>query len=212
MPVGRFPGLLCSELPEITGTFYGRVKELQEIRQALDPSRRGRKSVLLRGIGGSGKTQLALRHIQQDLQRYSAVLWVNASTREHAGLSFTEAAGIISSSWPPDLPTVYRRDEADDVLKVTARLRSTRYYNWLLVIDSADELDKDELSRYIPTCEHGSVLVTSTRSRACNGFKPNKPLEVQGLDLQSSSALLLEKAWRASIDDNGKRIEVRTPR
>lgn len=200
----RYPGLVCSELPEITDTFYGRVKELQEIREALDPFRRGRKSVLLCGIGGSGKTQLALRHVQQDLQRYSAVLWVNASTKEHARLSFTQAAGTISSRWPPDLPAVYRRDKDDPVLMVTARFRSTRYSNWLLVVDSADELDNCELSRYIPTCDHGSILVTSTRPRACKGFRPDRPLEVQGLDLQSSLALLLKSARRADIDEKGE--------
>ena len=185
----------------ITHTFYGRKNELCKIREALDPSRHGRKSLLLRGMGGSGKTQLALQHIQQDGHRYSAILWVNASSTEHARMSFSEAATTISSSWPRELPVAFAGPNTDNVLKVTARLRSTRYTNWLIVIDSIDDPEEGQLSKYVPSGEYGSVLVTSTRHLVCNGFRPGNPLAVDGLDPQSSRDLILATAERA---DTGK--------
>ena len=194
--------LVLSTLPMITNTFYGRENELCEIRKALDPSRPGRKSLLLLGMGGSGKTQLALRHIQQDGQRYSAILWVNASTTEHARWSFSEAAAITSSSWPRELPVAYTGPDTDNVLKVIARLRSTRYTNWLMVIDSIDDPEEGQLSRYVPSSEYGSVLVTSTRHLACNGFRPGKRLAVDGLDPQSSRALILATAERTDMGED----------
>lgn len=127
---------MLSALPISTNTFYGREHELCEIREALDPSQPGRKSLLLLGIGGTGKTQLALRHIQQDGQRYSAILWINASTVEHAKWSFSDAAATISSSWPRELPVPHAAKDTDSTLKVISRLRSTRFTNWLIVIDS----------------------------------------------------------------------------
>lgn len=196
--------LVLSALPMITNTFYGRENELCEMREALDPVRPGRKSLLLLGIGGSGKTQLALRHIQQDGQRYSAILWVNASTREHARWSFSEATAIISSSWPRELPVAYAGADTDNVLKVITRLRSTRYTNWLIVIDSIDDPEEGQLSRYMPYSEYGSVLVTSTRHIACNGFRPGKRLVVDGLDHQSSRSLILATAERADLGEDCK--------
>lgn len=198
----RFRGLVLSTLPIITNTFYGREYELGEIRQALDPCQPGRKSLLLHGMGGSGKTQLSLQHILQDGQKYAAILWIDASTQEHAMMSFAEAAGIISSSWPPDLPTVYAGP--DELLMVTARLRSTRYTNWLLVIDSIDNLKPDQLLRCMPSCEYGSILAMSTQYQARNGFTPGKLLAVDGLDLKSSRALLLAMAGHAEVGEDGK--------
>ena len=187
----------------MTHTFYGRKNELCEIRKALDPSQHGRKILLLRGIGGSGKTQLALQHIQQDGHRYSAILWVNASTTEHARMSFSEAATMILSSWPRELPVPFAGSDTDNVLRVVARLRSTRYTNWLMVIDSIDDSD-GQLSKYVPSGEYGSVLVTSTRQVACNGFRPDKPLVVEGLDPQSSRALILGTAERTDTGEDRK--------
>src|SRR4051794_37601302 len=97
--MNRFPGLVCSRLPEGTDSFYGREEELLQIRQALDPSQPGQKIVLLYGIGGAGKTQLALRHIHQEQGRYSAIVWVDAFTRDHSASSLDEAAATISSIW-----------------------------------------------------------------------------------------------------------------
>jgi hypothetical protein len=118
-------------------------------------------------------------------------------------MSFSEAATIILSSWPRELPVAFAGPETENVLKVIARLRSTRYTNWLIVIDSIDDPD-GQLSRYIPSGEYGSVLVTSTRQLACNGFRPDKPLLVEGLDPQSSRALIFATAERVDTGEDRK--------
>ncbi|RYO97915.1 hypothetical protein DL764_007239 [Monosporascus ibericus] len=185
--------LLLSTLPQSTHSFYGRQTELSEIREALDPGQPGRKCVLLCGIGGSGKTQLALRHIEEQGHRYSAIVWINASTKEHASQSLSEAAVEMASRWPKDLPWTHNRPDASDALKVTSRLRSTVHSKWLLVIDSADDT---KINQYVPDCNHGSVMVTSTTVRACRGFSPGPGarIDVGGLDLANSRSLLLKLA------------------
>ncbi|WQF85275.1 Putative tetratricopeptide-like helical domain superfamily [Colletotrichum destructivum] len=197
---------MLSTMPMATESFYGRNAELREMQTALDPSKPGRKSLLIYGMGGSGKTQLTLRHIQQEGTRYSAVIWINGSTQEHAQRSFAEAAGFISSSWPRDLPIPYAG--SDDLLMVSARLRLTLLTNWLLVIDSADNPEQGQLSSFIPTCPHGSVLITSTRLLKLHGFKPDRPMSMNGLDPQSSQDLLVEMSGRDE-DDNDDRMLAR---
>jgi len=193
--------LICSSLPEATASFYGRGDELAELREALDPAGPGRKSVLLCGMGGSGKTQLALRHIQEEESRYSAIIWIQASTETDATYSISEALSTIASDWPRDLPLTQSRAGTPDTLQLTSRLRSTRYQNWLLVVDSADD-PNDFLHEYIPDCRHGSVLVTSTRHRACKAFKPTR-VPVEGLDLESARALLASVSGRNGGEDEG---------
>ncbi|GJC99964.1 ankyrin repeat domain-containing protein 52 [Colletotrichum higginsianum] len=193
-------------MPMATESFYGRDAELREMKASLDPSKPGRKSLLIYGMGGSGKTQLTLRHIRQEESRYSSVIWINGSTKEHAQRSFAEAAGYITSSWPRDLPTPYAG--SDDLLLVSARLRSTLLTNWLLVIDSADNPEQGQLSSFIPTCPHGSVLITSTRLLKSNGFQPDRPMSMHGLDPQSSQDLLVEMSGRDE-DENDDRMIAR---
>ncbi|RYP48008.1 hypothetical protein DL769_011253 [Monosporascus sp. CRB-8-3] len=189
----RSSPLLLSTLPQSTHSFYGRQAELSEIREALDPAQPARKCVLLCGIGGSGKTQLALRHIEEEGHRYSVIVWINASTKEHASQSLSEAAVEMASQWPKDLPWTHNRPDASDALKVTSRLRSTIHSKWLLVIDSADDT---KINQYIPDCNHGSVMVTATTVRACRGFNPGPGgrIDVGGLDLANSRSLLLKLA------------------
>jgi hypothetical protein len=184
--------LVCSELPVATSTFCGRATELLAIAEALDPARSGQKGIVLYGIGGSGKTQLALRYINQCQQFYSAIIWIDVTTAEHAIQSFDEAADMISSKWPPsDLPITY--GGSANWRKVIARLRSTCYPRWLLVIDSVDDLDREDFAQYVPSCQYGSVIVTSTKYRAAEVFRL-PPLEIDRLDLDSSRELLLTRA------------------
>ena len=177
-----------------------------KITNALDPSQTGQKGIVLSGIGGSGKTQIVLRYIYQYQHHYSAIIWNNASTKEHARQSFADAADIISSNWPRDLPLAYLGP--DDLQRVTSRLRSTFHPNWLLVIDSVDDLEQDEFDKYIPFCHHGSILITSTQFRTPKGVKVQR-LEVDGLDNESSRRLLLAKAERCDISKDGGRHPVK---
>jgi hypothetical protein len=199
--------LLFSELlPAATDTFYGRVNELLTIEKALDPTKLGQKGIVLWGIGGSGKTQLALRYIKQHPQLYTAIIWIDASTAESTRQSFAEALNVILSNWPTrDLPIAYTGSSA--WRKVIARLRSTCHTRWLLVIDSVDDLNRDDFAQYIPSCNYGSVIVTSTQSRAPEVFGLPE-LEVDSLELDCGCALLFARACSsigsADVSEDGK--------
>jgi hypothetical protein len=190
--------LLFSELPPATDTFFGRTSELLTIEKALDPSKPGQKGIVLYGIGGSGKTQLALRYIEQHKQLYTAIFWINASTEEYLIQSFANAAEIISAHWPvADL--FHNYTTSSGYQKVTGQLQSTSYTKWLLIIDSVDDFEQVSLKQYVPRCSHGSVIITSTQSRTGDVIRM-PGLEVDHLDPGSSRELLLTCASRSTID------------
>lgn len=165
---------------------------------ALDPTNQGqRKGIVLFGIGGSGKTQLVLQYVEKYRQSYTTILWINASSVEHTKQSFAQAAGLISSGWPPDTPVPLAGSE--DWQKVTARLRCTVHRRWLLVIDSIDDLDQDDFKRYIPSCNFGSIIITSTYSQAPYVFRLSS-VEVGSLGLRSASELLFARASTSNGD------------
>jgi Cdc6-like AAA superfamily ATPase len=176
------------------------------MKELLDPTKPGQKGVVLCGIGGSGKTQTTLHFITKFKERYSSFIWINASTIEQTKQSFSEVADTIRSSWPlRDLPVTYTGSYSWK--KVVDRLRTTRYNNWLLIIDSVDDLNLEDYKSYVPSCKHGSIIVTSTQSQASEVFRMPM-IEVDGLDTQSGCQLLTARILRlereADLSDSGK--------
>ncbi len=68
----RSPGRRRHNLPTILTTFVGRVNELQEVQRLLTDAR----LVTLSGVGGSGKTRLALEVAAESLRAYPDGVWV----------------------------------------------------------------------------------------------------------------------------------------
>ena len=87
-------------MPLSTDTFCGREVELQTMTGALHPAKPGPKAkpkgLVLYGIGGSGKTQLALQYIQTHRNLYKAIVWINASSAQDLQATFAEAADLLS--------------------------------------------------------------------------------------------------------------------
>jgi AAA+ ATPase superfamily predicted ATPase len=58
--------------------FVARENELAEMGQCLQ-SNKSRSAVILHGLGGIGKTQLAIEYIRRYKEKYTAVFWLNAN-------------------------------------------------------------------------------------------------------------------------------------
>lgn len=134
--------------------------------------------VVLHGLGGSGKTEAAVRFAERHRQDYSAVFWVHGAdeARLHDGF---EAIGKVVF----DGQIVPSADYANE-----AKIWFTKHSGWLLIIDNAnDESALDELRRnYLKGGMIGHVLVTSrnpTASAHWNG--------VEIADMEQSEAVEL---------------------
>lgn len=90
---------VLSDLPVTSHAFFGRILELSQLRMmlSLQPGEIGRKAVVLWGLGGFGKTRIALQYLRMYQKYYTAILWINAATFESAEESFTQVASVLAS-------------------------------------------------------------------------------------------------------------------
>ena len=68
----------------VAGNFVDRDTEMEQIENSLlqsDPQG-GRKIHVLHGLGGIGKTQLAIAYARKHQDVYSAIIWVNGNSKD----------------------------------------------------------------------------------------------------------------------------------
>ena len=87
-----------SDVSEIE-QFVAREEEFAEIHRTLrgDGSRR---TVVLHGLGGIGKTQLAIAYAKRYKGNYSAIFWLNIKDEDSLKQSFAKAAKQILLEHP----------------------------------------------------------------------------------------------------------------
>ncbi len=107
----------------------------------------------LHGLGGVGKTQVALEYAYRHGLEYSAVLWIEAETSERVMSSILRIAETLQ------LPV---QQEADHqrVAAAVQRWLST-HSQWLLIWDNLEDLEL--LQRFLPSARQGAVLITTRR-------------------------------------------------
>ena len=165
------------------------------------PGGTGQQRAVLWGLGGFGKTRIALEYLKIHQKDYSAVLWINAATYESAEESFAQAAIELRSrhGFQCSMPLVGSRV---NVRLVQRWLASSKNKDWLMVLDSLDDLESFDCRDLLPQCSHGTILVTSTLSDAMEvlGFRG---LEISGLDLIDGCEMLLSGAGVEPGSDKG---------
>ncbi|KAF2135076.1 uncharacterized protein K452DRAFT_261099, partial [Aplosporella prunicola CBS 121167] len=140
--------------------FVGRSAELDVLKQKLLVNKDCQK-VAISGLGGIGKTQVALQFayfVKESYPEFS-VFWVQAlsiETFERGCIEMATALGI-------------RQESKDDVKKlVQRRLCGKAAGKWLLIIDNADDLDllrgseqTEGLLTFLPESENGLTIFTT---------------------------------------------------
>ncbi len=107
------------------------------------------------GLGGIGKTQVAIEYAYRYGNEYRAVLWVKADSREALVSDF------VSIADPLDLPEKNEQDQNRVVNAVKRWLQN--YVDWLLILDNVEELEI--IDEFVPPAVKGHILLT-TRAQA----------------------------------------------
>ncbi|KAI8948859.1 hypothetical protein F4801DRAFT_591546 [Xylaria longipes] len=165
-----------SDVPDIP-YFVTRERELAEIRRKLS-SDGSRRAVVLQGLGGIGKTQLAIAYAKRYRDEYSAIFWLNIKDMASIQQSFTKVAKQILRQNPDSsrlsaLDIQHNHEEVVDAVKAWLSLPGNT--RWLLIFDNFDtpKLSNStddggiDISRFLPEAYQGSVIVT-TRSSQVN--------------------------------------------
>jgi tetratricopeptide (TPR) repeat protein len=156
----RYPGALPAvcNLAQRYANFTGRDTILETLYTELQ---RGHKSAMTRlviyGLGGIGKTRLALEYVWRYIAAYDLVWWIGA---EEISTLVTDYATLASEL---DLP---EKDAAEQQVIIRAVRRWLEHHSgWLLIFDNAR--DYDAIRNYLPIVSSGQVLITS-RNRNWN--------------------------------------------
>ncbi|MER7349269.1 FxSxx-COOH system tetratricopeptide repeat protein [Streptomyces aurantiacus] len=173
---------VLGNMPPRNLVFTGREDLLLKLERDLG---QGPTAVLphaLHGMGGVGKSQLALEYVYRNASRYDIVWWIPAERPTQIAQALVELAQRLS------LPVTGEANTA--VPAVLEALRTGRPYgNWLLVFDNAES--PESVQGYFPTTPGsgpiGSILVTS-RNPQWNTLA--HPLEVDVFKREESIHLL----------------------
>jgi tetratricopeptide (TPR) repeat protein len=143
--------------------FVGRSTILEALEKKLFIEQS--EVVALLGLGGIGKTQVALQFaysVKANKQEYS-IFWVAALSEASFEKAYAELAHQLG----------VKKSKADEDVKdlVHYHLCSEKAGKWLLIVDNADDMEvvigskgKHGIYQYLPNSESGQVVIT-TRSR-----------------------------------------------
>ena len=192
--------------PEID-YFVGRISNLSSIESVLLPfTAAGRKIVVLNGLGGIGKSQLAIEYAKKHRLDYTAVLWLNAKTEDTLKRSFAAYARRL----PKGFLSQELLDGPQDEEALSTILREMKSWlgllgndRWLLIYDNVDNPKIPDNKRwnaydirlYFPEAHQGSILVT-TRWKT---LRIGHPIEVAKLSEDEDSISLLEQTSGRNI-------------
>jgi TIR domain/NB-ARC domain len=146
------PLAAASNVPARNGAFTGRDQVMESLREkSVASGQTATLPVLLHGLGGVGKTQVAVEYVHRYRADYDIVWWVPAEQRDlinPALAKLAEHLGLRVGENITDMAQAVRE----------ALRRSSPYSRWLLIFDNAN--DPDELAPFFPGGA-GQVLVTS---------------------------------------------------
>ena len=170
-------------LASLGGLFAGREEALEGLRMALLAAKGG--AVALHGLGGVGKTRLAIEYGWAREADYSALMFVSASDAAslNAGLAALAAPEIL------DLP---EKEARDDATKIAAALRWLEANSpWLMILDNVDDgAAVAAVSQLLPRLKGGHVIVTA---RAANFPPAIRKLELHALGEEAATQFLLDR-------------------
>jgi Heterokaryon incompatibility protein (HET)/NB-ARC domain len=189
-----------SAIPE-AAQFVAREKELGEMRRLLH-SHSTRTTVILHGLGGIGKTQLAIEYVRRHKEKYTAIFWINANDEDSLKLSFRNIAQQVLKDHPStcELASVDLEGDLDQIVHaVKAWLDLRENSRWLMIYDNYDNpripsnLDSSavDLRRFLPGSDHGSVIITTRSSQVSQGqciHIQKLPKIEEGLEILSNTS------------------------
>ena len=194
--------------------FIGRVCLLESLKREIEEGNTTLNVIVLYGTGGMGKTQLALEYVYQSYKGYMSVFWINAASEETTILGFVEImqqliryyaqlsgnfshiGRLLGMAGKLDCTgyfSVAQPSEAQAVVKAVRHwFAAPENTKWLLVFDNLDDLQSFDIDDYIPSCDHGTVIITSRRpeciKQGCRGFEVYQMQPSEGIRLLMASA------------------------
>ncbi|KAJ7030255.1 hypothetical protein C8F04DRAFT_735123 [Mycena alexandri] len=171
--------------PPASRIFQGRQAILDKMHQFFDTDSGKQHIYVIHGLGGAGKTQIALKFIEESSANFSDIFLVDTSKLETIETALKNIA--VSKSVG---------NSAQDTLMW---LRSN-HNKWLLFFDNADD-PKINLHDFFPQCNHGNIIVTSRNPELRSYGAHTSVADMEEVD---ATSLLLRSANKENSEENIK--------
>lgn len=151
--------------------FTGRNSILNTLKEEFFSKKIGTEKVLC-GMGGIGKTQIAVEFALQFQRNYDVIWWIRA---ENETLLLSDLEELCKEL---DLPI----KDVDNKLIVFDVLKNWMQTNqkWLLIFDNVN--DPEHIYKYLPANHQGNILITSRNEGRRNSI-PIRELSVENSEL-----------------------------
>ncbi|HKI05713.1 MAG TPA: tetratricopeptide repeat protein [Thermoanaerobaculia bacterium] len=186
--------------PSLGPLFQGREEMLTRLRETLEQSPSGRATAIagkaVHGLGGVGKTRLAVEYAWRHAAEYSALLFVGAESP--ADLRRNLAA--LCERNVLDLPEQQAKEEEVREAAVLRWLGANS--GWLLILDNVDSDDAAEAVDALGSRLHGGHLLLT--GRLARWSAEVEPIELDVLTEEAAIGFLLKRTQgrrRATKED-----------
>ncbi|KAK4991151.1 hypothetical protein LTR66_006622 [Elasticomyces elasticus] len=188
--------------------FVGRENALQSISADFGKQKR----VAISGIGGVGKSQIAIEYCYRYKERKpdAHVFWVHGGNVARFYQGYKRIAQLLElPGWD---------DPEASILELVSSWSSNTHATFLLVVDNADNIENwwpgkyksvgslddpsKNLSKYLPeNSNNGHVLITTRDNRVAGRLaKQSKPIAIQPMSNEEARSLFLSKLGAGALD------------
>lgn len=192
----------------MTDHFVQREAEMRQLEMFFQAAadKKRQKVFVVHGLGGMGKTQLCVEYARQHKEDFTAVFWLDGSSRDALRQSFVNAAArVVWDGLPSAGRPVPDAHGIDGAIEGFHRwLSSEANARWLLVLDNVDREWQGEggradpqaydLKDFLPPADHGSVLITTRLGRL---QRAKASLRMEAVNNDVGREMLESRAGRA---------------
>ncbi|KAJ7733291.1 hypothetical protein B0H16DRAFT_1696168 [Mycena metata] len=167
---------IASHCPPPSRIFCGRQQILNKMHHFFSDTGI-QHTYVLHGLGGAGKTQIALKFIKESSSRFSDTFFIDTSTIAMIDTGLKNIAVLKD----------FGDSSQDGLLWLTSKVEE-----WLLLFDNADD-PTINLNEFIPQCNHGNIIITS-RNPGLRVYAGSNSSLVSDMEEEDAVALLLKSA------------------
>ncbi|KAF7539268.1 hypothetical protein G7054_g2248 [Neopestalotiopsis clavispora] len=196
----------CIQSPK-NGRFTGREAILETLEETLFGQEPCERAAVV-GLGGIGKTQVALRFVYQvkESKPDYSIFWIpilNSSSLEQAYTEIAKKIGLRKSNKDEDVKELVRQ-----------YLSSGDAGKWLMVVDNADDHDlffgdgdHTGIEDFLPQSEQGSILLTTRSRQVAEAFAQNEVVDLEQMNYDEALPFLknsLHKSLTPQDEDTAR--------
>jgi hypothetical protein len=183
--------------------FFGREDFLSSLRTEFEKSlitadNPRLVSVIIHGLGGFGKSSIAVEFMYRHLQTFPVILFFYADRQDKLDIQFVQLARLLGFA-SDDTEIVKSREMTLYWIAHLGNCPSLRFkeiemlimidVNWLIIFDNADDVSL--LTQYWPSSAHGSIIITSRNSFTGKGSFAGQGIKLVPFDENEGAEFLL---------------------